>query len=533
MTDDRSVPFDPRADGELWDLVAALPVPAAADDFMPRLRDRIAEQPGPAAHPGARARARGSSQRRLFFGIAAAAVAAVICALVVLPALHGPPTATAADILASMNAAAGGAQTVRLRIVEGIAPGRPASPEPTAAAQQTSGLGKTTTEDVTLSTTGDFYATQAWWSQAGQSKYWIRSTFGYDERRHALRLYEINNGDGVETHRPAWSTDFPNLDVFYLRYQAAASSVRAQLAEADPGMLVSETTYLGRPAWRATLADPWSKHSLTVTVDKATGLLMETQRAYRLRDGTPQTDFLRVTSLEIDPALPNGWNIVPLLKRTTPQLKWNYFQNRGTRFGTPQAVATRSWPTLPLLPQWAPAGYRLTDVANAVFEDVRRAHENDNSWRWSSAIVKPHGRVPGIAIEKRLALGRCKQGVLIRFRRGFGTFVVEISPRLPGEPGMGKLTKDDRLTEQDVTLTGGFLKGAPARTWISSADFPFSHVNGNSMFTSEDGPTLLTYSDRSMITIYGDLTRQELTAVANSLQVYGDVAKPLPAGYGD
>jgi hypothetical protein len=98
---------------------------------------------------------------------------------------------------------------------------------------------------------------------------------------------------------------------------------------------------------------------------------------------------------------------------------------------------------------------------------------------------------------------------------------------------MGKLTKVDRLTEQDVTLTGGFLKGARARTWISSADLPFSHVNGNSMFTSEDGPTLLTYSDRSMITICGDLTRQELIAVANSLKVYGDVAKPLPAGYGD
>ncbi len=33
--------------------------------------------------------------------------------------------------------------------------------------------------------------------------------------------------------------------------------------------------------------------------------------------------------------------------------------------------------------------------------------------------------------------------------------------------------------------------------------------------------------------IYGDLTRQELTDVADSLQIYGDVDRPPPAGYGD
>ena len=35
-----------------------------------------------------------------------------------------------------------------------------------------------------------------------------------------------------------------------------------------------------------------------------------------------------------------------------------------------------------------------------------------------------------------------------------------------------------------------------------------------------------------MVTITGDLTRQELIDVANSLKAYGDVEKPLPAGYG-
>ena len=46
-------------------------------------------------------------------------------------------------------------------------------------------------------------------------------------------------------------------------------------------------------------------------------------------------------------------------------------------------------------------------------------------------------------------------------------------------------------------------------------------------------PTLLTCSNRSQVVIYGDLTRQELIAVADSLKIYGDVDRPLPAGYGD
>ena len=52
------------------------------------------------------------------------------------------------------------------------------------------------------------------------------------------------------------------------------------------------------------------------------------------------------------------------------------------------------------------------------------------------------------------------------------------------------------------------------------------------MFVAFQGPTLLTYSDRSQIVVYGDLTRQELIDVANSLKVYGDVERPLPEGYG-
>ena len=37
MTDDPPMPTDPRNDDGIWDLVASVPVPPPADDFMPTL----------------------------------------------------------------------------------------------------------------------------------------------------------------------------------------------------------------------------------------------------------------------------------------------------------------------------------------------------------------------------------------------------------------------------------------------------------------------------------------------------------------
>ena len=82
----------------------------------------------------------------------------------------------------------------------------------------------------------------------------------------------------MEVLHPAWPTDLPDRASEYLGYQATASSVRALLAEVDPATPVEETTYLDRPAWRATLPRAWKGGTgLVVTVDKATGLLLETR----------------------------------------------------------------------------------------------------------------------------------------------------------------------------------------------------------------------------------------------------------------
>jgi hypothetical protein len=106
------------------------------------------------------------------------------------------------------------------------------------------------------------------------------------------------------------------------------------------------------------------------------------------------------------------------------------------------------------------------------------------------------------------------QTVLVRFRRGFNSFTVQVTPRPFGAVFHGT---------PDLTLSAGHLKGKPA------------YFGDDSRYGTQMGisaPTLITYSDRSRVVISGDLTRDELVRVANSMKAYGDVDRPLMPGFG-
>jgi len=244
-----------------------------------------------------------------------------------------------------------------------------------------------------------------------------------------------------------------------------------------------------------------------VSVDQGTGLLMTVSYSMRIKgEAAPIAFAMRVDKLELDPQLAPGWQRAPLPSKGHIPLV-----DEGTRFGTPSEVATLSWPTLPLVPQWAPAGYRLTDVASAPFGAV-----GGGIWRPSG-----NGRVVGRSGRfyfRRVATDPGGPTVLIRYRRGFGSFVVQVTPKGQGEELSRTQVGSGRPGAQDVTLTGGALRGAKARTWIA----PYEGL----------GPMLLSFSDRSQVLIWGDLSRQELIEVANSLKLYGDVNKPLLPGFG-
>ena len=77
-----------------------------------------------------------------------------------MPALRGTDTATAADMLASMIAAGGDVQLVRLHIVSGIVASPHTSPAPGAIDPQTPQLKWKTTTDLALSSNGDLRASE-------------------------------------------------------------------------------------------------------------------------------------------------------------------------------------------------------------------------------------------------------------------------------------------------------------------------------------------------------------------------------------
>lgn len=506
-------------DTELGELLSRGSVAKHEDGYWNALRQAVAPDIETLRRPPLRKR------RSIRIGlIAAVAAAAALFAFAVLPTLRGAEPATASEMLASLDTAAGSAHIVRLTITEGlIHRGASASP-PTAAGEGSSSAPDLRTEQLTLSTSGDvrYSASATYKADAGREAGTSQSVSTYDEQRHEMRrLDTVIPDDGASVlviERPSWGSEI--FEVWSIAYfQALASSLRARLAEGDPNAPVTETTYLGRPAWHADLteripsSDSRSPDGLpvkwSVTVDKATGLLVASD--FDLGSGANELNGLvrsfRVTRLEVDPELSPGWQRVSQAKQERIGI-----YDVGTRFGTPESVARRSWPTLLLMPRWVPAGYRLTDVATTDFEGMRKSPKEE------SRLIYLSRHHPRKYHWQMTSVDASVQRVVARYRRGFSMFVVEIRPLLRGA-GTPRGFGSNRRGTEDVTLTGGYLKGRRARTSISP------HLG--------KGPTLLTYSDRSLITITGDLTRQELIDVATSLKAYGDVDRPLPADYGD
>ena len=223
------------------------------------------------------------------------AAAAAVLALVVLPGVRGTDTATAADMLASMNAAqSGGTRVVRLHSVDGFVASQHTSPEPGAIDAQAPRLKHETTADLVLSVEGSYRVSEVL-GLPGTAR--VSSDYGYDQDRHEMRAASARSSDGVLVLHPARNTDFQTVGVSYLTYQAAANSVGALLTEADPKMPVSETSYLGRPAWQATLLDPTMDRSQIVVVDKATGLLLASDS---VRHGTKGDELILLPAHHAD-----------------------------------------------------------------------------------------------------------------------------------------------------------------------------------------------------------------------------------------
>ncbi|MBI4933208.1 MAG: SBBP repeat-containing protein, partial [Actinobacteria bacterium] len=441
---------------------------------------------------------------RWLVAAAGVAAAAAVIAFVVLPAVRGTDTATASDVLAAMSSPAVKAKTVRLTIKEGVTDD--SSPESPLPGSEPAG------ETLILSSAGDYRHTTVGHHKAIGDRPAVTTTdtWTYDEAGHkmmSLGLVEPDDGASVlAIERPSWGSYIWESEP-YADFQGLASTLRARLAEEDPDSPVIETTYLGRPAWSADLKERLSGRDgkeyethWRVVVDKATGLLMRSD--YGGGSSTSKLSFW-VTRIELDPELPRNWQRIS--EAGLPRVG---IEDGGTRFGTPQSVAKRTWPTLVLVPQRIPQGYRLTDVASTNFDGMQRSRKLGSRLVYLSYRPKKYLRI-------WTGVDESVQRVMLRYRRGFSTFTIDIRPngsRLP-IPGPNRIQD-----ATDVRLSAGYLSGRTASTSIAP--------------NFGKGPTLIVKSDRSTITINGDLTRNEMIALANSMKAYGDVDKPLPKGYG-
>jgi len=490
---------DPELSALLREHLTAPPLrPGFAEELESRLEANDAARVHAAPTLAGRRKRRG---RRLLAAVAAVAAAAVAL-VVLLPAPRGTSTATAADImLASMNAASGGsARVVRLSVREGVVKAG-ASPSADAVGGYATAT-HVTPEQLIISTSGDvrYTITGRHKAVAGRPALTTHDYFTVDARRHetmSLGTVKPDDGDSVlAIERPSWGTEVYETWP-YANIQALASSLRAHLAEAGPNTLVTQTTYLGRPAWHAVLTEGtpgavglrWS-----VIVDKATGLLMASDYGPGAQPGKQTGTSLSfwVTRIEVDPQLPKGWMRLSQAGRERIGI-----YDRGTRFGTPESVAKRAWPTPVLIPQRVPAGYRLSDVATTYFEGMTTSPKSQSHLTYLS-YHHPH-KYHWVMTSVDASVQR----VVARFRRGFSSFVVDIRPPTNGGgvmPGFGESLQNG----VDAKLSSGYLKGQVASTSISP--------------NSGQGPTLVTHSGRFTIRIYGDLTRQELIEVANSLR---------------
>lgn len=255
--------------------------------------------------------------------------------------------------------------------------------------------------------------------------------------------------------------------------RALAAAVQALLAASDPE--VQETSYRGRPSWRLVTPVPPNAiytdvDRLEITVDQETGLPVEVVATL---DGEFVSE-LRVSDLVVDPELPERAFVL----RFPPGADVETTDEGFRRVDLEDAAARVGY--IPPVPRSLPDGYRLAQVAVA-------------------SRVEPTGPAGENPPSRRV--------VSLSYRRGFDQLVV--TSRLTGSvrdqwadpfaaPG-------DPAQPEEVVLADGALAGADAHLVVSPRAIPH----------------LWTVTEQLVVTVAGNVGRDELLDVANSMQQDG------------
>jgi hypothetical protein len=260
------------------------------------------------------------------------------------------------------------------------------------------------------------------------------------------------------------------------------SFARALLAA--PDQRVHSTAYAGRNAWQVSIPVTPNRRSpdydrLEITIDSATGIPVHVVATLR---GKARFE-LRVERLAVDARLQAG-----VFALRFPRGKEVVREDDGFRRVDLSRVAARVGYE-PLVPQRVPEGYRYDTTAVA-----------QRSLQASAAVENPPSR-------KVFSLS---------YRRGFEEFIVTTRLRRSGSGNwhdpLG--VEGVPLHPERVRLHGGALTAAVAQVVVDPRAVPH----------------LWALTQDLVVTVSGDLSRNELVAVAQSLHLYGAVSGSCSAG---
>ena len=304
-----------------------------------------------------------------------------------------------------------------------------------------------------------------------------RKDEAYDVRRRTHTVHDYGPGYEAFAHRARRLAAGPPDSYYDSAFQRdLASVVRALLATGD--VPVEEVQVRGRPAWRLStpvrqdrLAGPaGSPDHLVVVVDQETGVPL---RARWTVDGRLREE-LRLSDLDVNANVTQG-DLGVRLPDDVRLTRSNQGFQRVSLDGVEPVVG---YP--PLVPSWVPAGFELADVTVA-----------EQGQPTGAEAMNP--AAPGV--------------VSMIYRRGFERIV--ISTRIAVEPTGGAVWSDPLATGE------GFVDNPDTVRLERGA---LSGVEANLLIVPLAIPHIWALTDELVVTVAGDLDREELIRVTESLE---------------
>jgi len=259
-----------------------------------------------------------------------------------------------------------------------------------------------------------------------------------------------------------------------------SSGVRAALAEAGSDLKIEEITYRGRPAWRATIpaaADALSPMTpaAVVVVDRETGLMVR-QVEYEGADGRVVTEL---SHLMVNPEVPADTFAIEI-----PAGVRSHEVDMGVRYMSLDEACDLVGFPIPV-PQQVPEGFVAAEVS------VR-------------------GGTPGVGS----GAPDEPYSVTLKWRRGLDVFEIDVLATQGGSLAEIDRSFADILAgapgPQTTELGDGLFDGRPAHTALGP--------NPENASMGDWGPMLVVVNNDVIAEVIGDLSRQEMLDVAESLE---------------